>query len=76
MDTQASTEEERIKLMLSNLTDPTQRAFIESCLDPNPASRPKIKSLLGHAAVAEVPSLKLLSAKALVSACKSYFLRP
>ncbi|KAM3177206.1 hypothetical protein ACTXT7_004967 [Hymenolepis weldensis] len=70
VDSQGSTEEEKVKLMLSQLTDPQQRSFIEACIDPNSANRPKIKALLNHPAVTEVPSLKLLSAKALVSSLK------
>ena len=66
IDTQASSEEEKVKLMLANLTDPQQRSFIEACCDPIPTNRPKIKALLNHPAVAEVPTLKLLSAKVLV----------
>lgn len=53
--------------MLANLTDPHQRSFIEACCDLNPSNRPKIKALLNHPAVAEVPTLKLLSAKVLVT---------
>ncbi|KAM7542353.1 hypothetical protein Aperf_G00000001070 [Anoplocephala perfoliata] len=71
IDNQASTEEEKVKLMLTHLTDPQQRSFIEACLDPNPTSRPKIKALLNHPAVTEVPSLKLLSAKVLVASMKT-----
>ncbi|KAL5967198.1 Nuclear receptor-binding protein [Taenia solium] len=71
VDTQVSSEEEKVKVMLANLTDPHQRSFIEACCDPNPSNRPKIKALLNHPAVAEVPTLKLLSAKALVTSMKS-----
>ncbi|VDO04346.1 unnamed protein product [Rodentolepis nana] len=70
IDSQASTEEEKVKLMLSQLTDPQQRSFIEACIDPNPTNRPKIKALLNHPAVTEVPSLRLLSAKVVVSSLK------
>ncbi|CDS39446.1 nuclear receptor binding protein [Echinococcus multilocularis] len=71
IDTQVSSEEEKVKVMLASLTDPQQRSFIEACCDPNPSNRPKIKALLNHPAVAEVPTLKLLSAKVLVTSMKS-----
>ncbi|VDM30354.1 unnamed protein product [Hydatigera taeniaeformis] len=70
-DAQVSSEEEKVRVMLASLADPHQRSFIEACCDPNPSNRPKIKALLNHPAVAEVPTLKLLSAKVLVTSMKS-----
>uniref|UniRef100_A0A5K3FQ80 Protein kinase domain-containing protein n=1 Tax=Mesocestoides corti TaxID=53468 RepID=A0A5K3FQ80_MESCO len=71
VETQASSEEERIQLMLDSLVDQQQRSFIEACFDPNPATRPRIKALLNNPAVSEVPTLRLLSAKILVNSTKS-----
>ncbi|KAL7059155.1 hypothetical protein AAHC03_013249 [Spirometra sp. Aus1] len=62
---------ERLQQMLDRLEDPHQRNFIEICLDPNPASRPRIKFLLNHPSIAEVPTLKLLSAKVLVGTMRA-----
>uniref|UniRef100_A0A0X3NSS5 Protein kinase domain-containing protein n=1 Tax=Schistocephalus solidus TaxID=70667 RepID=A0A0X3NSS5_SCHSO len=62
---------ERLQQMLDRLKDLHQRNFIEICLDPNPASRPRIKFLLNHPSIAEVPTLKLLSAKVLVGTMRA-----
>ncbi|VDP46532.1 unnamed protein product [Echinostoma caproni] len=59
---------ERCQQMLAKLEDCAQRDFIEVCLDPSPNARHKMKRLVHHPAVTEVPILKLLSAKTIVEA--------
>ncbi|KAL3320418.1 Nuclear receptor-binding protein [Cichlidogyrus casuarinus] len=57
---------DRIKRMLERITVPDQRDFIEACLENNLAKRPKIRALIYHPTLAEVPTLKLLSANVIV----------
>ncbi|KAK0424285.1 hypothetical protein QR680_008592 [Steinernema hermaphroditum] len=58
--------QEMIQKGLESLDDPMQRMFIESCLDPDPKSRPTARQLLLHTVLFEVISLKLLAAHRLV----------
>ncbi|TGZ58894.1 hypothetical protein CRM22_009369 [Opisthorchis felineus] len=57
--------------MQARLENSDQRSFIECCLDPNPAVGNRVKRLIHHPAVTEVPILKLLSAKVIVGALRS-----
>ncbi|TPP67500.1 Nuclear receptor-binding protein [Fasciola gigantica] len=62
---------ERCQQMIAKLEDCSQRDFIEVCLDSNINARHKMKRLINHPAVTEVPILKLLSAKVIVENMKS-----
>lgn len=64
---------ERCQQMLAKLEDCSQRDFIEVCLDSNIHARHKMKRLINHPAVTEVPILKLLSAKVIVENSKSFY---
>ncbi|KAF6777944.1 Nuclear receptor binding protein [Paragonimus kellicotti] len=57
--------------MLGRLERSDQRSFIEMCLDLSLAAGHRIKRLINHPAVTEVPTLKLLSAMVIVRTMRS-----
>ncbi|CAH8464981.1 unnamed protein product [Dicrocoelium dendriticum] len=57
--------------MLIRLENADQRSFIDTCFESNAPAGNRIKRLINHNAVTEVPVLKLLSAKVLVDAMRS-----
>lgn len=63
---------ERCQQMLTFLENSEQKSFIETCFDNSCSSRNRIKRLLHHPAVKEVPILKLLSAKVIVNSSELF----
>ncbi|KAA3673385.1 nuclear receptor-binding protein [Paragonimus westermani] len=68
---QALSTAELCQEMLGRLEKSDQRSFIEMCLDLNLAAGHRIKRLINHPAVTEVPTLKLLSAMVIVRTMRS-----